>query len=103
MSIATTEIGKTRAINVTIKIDATERERLKSLAVAKKRTPHYLMKEAIERYLEDEEAEQLAIQEATVSLEHYERTGLHITLDEVKQWVKDLKTDRNAKLPVCHT
>ena len=103
MTTATTGIEKARAVNVTIKIDNTERDRLKSLAVAKKRTPHYLMKEAIERYLEDEEAEQIAIQEATASLEHYERTGLHITFDEVKQWAKDLKTNRNAKLPVCHT
>ena len=44
-----------------------ERQRLKSLAAAKQRTPHFLMKEAIQRYIEDEEAEQAAIQAAAAS------------------------------------
>lgn len=88
--------------SMTIKIDEMRRNRLKSLAVAKKRTPHYLMKEALDFYLESEEAEQKAIQEAAASLEHFERTGLHIRLDEVKQWAKELKNNRNAQLPLCH-
>lgn len=44
-----------------------------------------------------------ALREAEISLEHYEKTGLHITLDEVKQWAKELKTNKEAKLPKCHT
>lgn len=96
-------LEKPRAATVTVKLDESHRNRLKSLALAKKRTSHYLMKEAIELYLESEEAEQQAIQEAAASLEHYERTGLHITFDEVKQWAKNLKTNRNAQLPACHT
>jgi predicted transcriptional regulator len=96
-------INKPRASSMTIKLDELHRDRLKSLAVAKRRTPHYLMKEALNFYLESEEAEQNAIQEAAASLEHFERTGLHIRLDEVKQWAKELKTNRNAKLPLCHT
>ena len=88
--------------SMTIKIDEIRRNRLKSLAVAKKRTPHYLMKEALDFYLESEEAEQKTIQEAAASLEHFERTGLHIRLDEVKQWAEELKNNRNAQLPLCH-
>jgi predicted transcriptional regulator len=88
--------------SMTIKIDDIRRNRLKSLATSKKRTPHYLMKEALDFYLEFEEAEQKAIQEAAASLEHFERTGLHIRLDEVKQWAKELKNNRNAQLPLCH-
>ena len=38
---------KPRPATVTLKLDATYRDRLKSLAATKKRTPHYLMKEAI--------------------------------------------------------
>lgn len=96
-------LEKPRAATVTVKLDESHRDRLKTLAVAKKRTSHYLMKEAIELYLESEEAEQKAIQEAAASLEHFERTGLHVTLDEVKQWAQNLKTNRNAQLPACHT
>jgi predicted transcriptional regulator len=96
-------IEKPRASSMTIKLDEMRRDRLKSLAVAKRRTPHYLMKEALDFYLESEEAEQKAIQEAAAALEHFERTGLHVRLDEVKQWAKELKNNRNAQLPLCHT
>ena len=96
-------IEKPRTSSMTIKFDEIRRDRLKSLAVAKKRTPHYLMKEALDFYLESEEAEQKAIQEAAASLEHFERTGLHVRLDEVKQWAKELKNNRSAQLPPCHT
>ena len=58
---------KPRAVNVTVKLEHSERQSLKSLAAAKHRTPHFLMKEAIQRYIEDEEAEQAAIQAAAAS------------------------------------
>ena len=94
---------KARAVNVTVKLEHSERQRLKSLAAAKQRTPHFLMKEAIQRYIEDEEAEQAAIQAAAASLAHYKKTGLHTTLDEVKGWAKAVREDRSAKIPACHT
>jgi predicted transcriptional regulator len=96
-------LEKSKASNITIKLDSTHRDRLKSLATAKKRTPHYLMKEAIERYIDAEEAEQAALKIVDNSVSHYEMTGLHITLDEVKTWAKEVKTNRNALLPACHT
>ena len=96
-------LEKSKAANVTIKLDTTHRDRLKSLAVAKKRTPHFLMKEAIERYLVAEEAQQTVLKSVDESTAHYEATGLHVTLDEIKQWAKEVKADRNAPLPKCHT
>lgn len=96
-------LEKSKVSNITIKLDATHRDRLKSLATAKKRTPHYLMKEAIERYIDAEEAEQAALKIVDNSISHYEMTGSHITLDEVKTWVKEVKTNRNALLPACHS
>lgn len=43
------------------------------------------------------------LREAEISLKHYEKTGLHITIDEVKQWAEELKINRNGRLPKCHT
>ena len=94
---------KPRSVNVTVKLEDSERRSLKSLAAAKQRTPHFLMKEAIHRYIEDEEAEQAAIEAAVTSLAHYKKTGLHTTLDEVKVWAKAVRKNRSAKLPACHT
>ncbi len=55
----------------------------------KKRTPHYLMKEAILEHVQREEARQNFIKAAETSFEHYKETGLHITLDEFSAWVDE--------------
>jgi predicted transcriptional regulator len=98
----TSVLEKPRVTTVTLKLDAAYRERLKTLAATKKRTAHYLMKEAIGRYLDLEEAQQAILASVDGSVTHFEATGLHITHDEVKVWAKKLKTQRNASLPTCH-
>lgn len=95
-------LEKPRTATVTLKLDPSHRERLKSLAVAKQRTAHYLMKEAIERYLKTEEAQQAVLKTLDDSVDHFETTGLHITLDEFKTWAAQVKEKRNAQLPACH-
>ena len=61
------------------------------------------MKEAIERYLQTEEAQQAVLSSVDESVAHFEATGLHITLNEVQAWTKEVKTNRHAQLPTCHT
>ena len=50
--------GKARPGSVTIKLDDADRDRIAALASAKKRTAHYLMKEAILANVNQEEARQ---------------------------------------------
>jgi len=88
---------------VTVKLDPSDRDRISSLATLKKRTPHYLMKEAILEYVQREEARQNFIQAAEASFEHYKETGLHITLDEFGAWVDDVQNNPNAPITACHT
>ena len=45
-------------VNMTVKLERADRQRLKLLAATKKGTPDYLMREAIQAYIEKEEAEQ---------------------------------------------
>lgn len=94
---------KARAGSVTIKLDDVDRERIASLASVKKRTPHYLMKEAILDYVKREEARQNFIIAAEASFEHYKETGLHISLDEFSTWVDQVQQDPGAPPPACHT
>ena len=96
-------LEKSRTANMTVKLEGSERDRLKTLAAAKKRTPHYIMREAIQKYLDEEEAEQRFIAAGEASLKHYQKTGLHITLDELRTWAKDAKKHPNAPMPECHT
>ena len=89
--------------SVTIKLDDADRDRIATLASTKKRTPHYLMKEAILEYVKKEEARQNFIKAAESSFEHYKETGLHITLDEFSTWVDQAQQNPGAPVPACHT
>ena len=88
---------------VTVKLAPSDRDRIASLAIMKKRTPHYLMKEAILEYVQREEARQNFIKVANTSFEHYKETGLHITLDEFSAWVDDVQKKPDTPIPACHT
>ncbi len=89
--------------SVTIKLDVADRVRISALAAARKRTPHYLMKEAILEYVKKEEARQNFITAARSSFEHYKQTGLHITLDEFSSWVDQVQHNHDEPVPACHT
>lgn len=39
---------------------------------------------------------------ALQSLASYRKTGLHITHDELKNWLKDLENGQVRTLPECH-
>lgn len=99
----TAALEKSGTANMTVKLGGAERDRLKALAAARKRTTHYLMREAIQKFLDEEEAEQRFIAAGEASLKHYQKTGLHITLDELRSWAKDVKKDPNTPMPECHT
>lgn len=88
---------------VTVKLDPVDRNRIAALATIKKRTPHYLMKEAILAYVQKEEARQNFIKAAETSFEHYKETGLHITLEELSTWVDDVQQNPDTPVPACHT
>ena len=99
----TPSVEKTRAGSVTIKLDDADRDRIACLASAKKRTPHYLMKEAILEYVKKEESRQNFISAAESSFAHYKETGLHITLDEFSNWVDQVQENPGAPVTACHT
>jgi predicted transcriptional regulator len=88
--------------NVTVKLDSHTRSRLSAVASNKKRSTHYIMKEAIDRYLVAEEAEQAFIEIGRQALAAYQKDGLHITLDEFSAWAAAIKSDPAAQMPACH-
>ena len=42
-------------------------------------------------------------EEALRSLEHYKRTGLHVTWEELKPWLESWGTPESTDPPECHT
>ena len=96
-------VAKSRtAGSVTIKFEAADRDRIAILATNKKRTPHYLMKEAILDYVKKEEARQRFIAAAESSFGHFKETGLHITLDDFSTWINRVQQDAATPIPACH-
>ncbi len=66
-----------------VKLDEDVRDRLKALGTAKDRTPHWLMKKAIQEYLVKEECFEREKQEDQQRWQQYQDTGEHLSHEEV--------------------
>ena len=87
---------------VAIKIDADIKERVKRLADARHRSPHWLMREAISQYVEREEKRHAFRQDAIMAWDEYQATGLHVTLEEADGWLAKLEAGQDDEPPECH-
>ncbi len=57
---------------------------------------------AINMQIKQEENGRAVITAAEKSLKHYQRTGLHTTLEELKDWAHAVRRSRTEKMPACH-
>ena len=87
---------------VAIKIEPEIKERVKRLADARQRTPHWLMLEAIRQYVEREEKREAFRQDAITAWNEYQATGLHVTMEEADAWLAKLETGKDVEPPECH-
>ena len=87
---------------VAVKLDQGTRDRMKKLADAKHRTPHWLMREAIEQYVEREEKRETFRQDGIRAWEAYQATGLHVTHAEADAWLEQLEAGNDVEPPKCH-
>ncbi|WP_413991415.1 CopG family ribbon-helix-helix protein [Labrys okinawensis] len=86
-----------------VKLDTAVRERMQRLASARQRSTHWLMREAIEQYLEREEQRERLRQETLAAWEEYQATGLHVTAEEADAWLAKLEAGEDVNPPECHT
>lgn len=89
-------------VNASVKLPPALRERIQNLAETRRRTPHSLMLQAIESYVEREEKREALRQEAKAAHEHYVQTGLHLTNAEVIDWMDKIIQGEKTPLPPCH-
>jgi predicted transcriptional regulator len=85
-----------------VKLGIDERSRLAALAETRKRSPHYLMREAVSEYLGREEARQSFREEASRAWRDYKETGLRATHDEVDAWIESLGGRKPRRQPKWH-
>ncbi len=81
---------------VGLRLDEDTQQRLKALGKTRERSPHYLMKEAVERYLTTEESIESERQLMKDRWERYELTGQTIAHDDVVDWAKGLTNSGKA-------
>jgi predicted transcriptional regulator len=87
------------AKTIGVKVDEATRARLKALAKAKNRSPHWVMKEALAEYLTREEQKERERQEDQARWERYVLTGEAVHHDRVRQWLRGLADGRDDQCP----
>jgi predicted transcriptional regulator len=64
-----------------LKLDIEVKKRVQRLASVRRRSPHWLMREAIE--------------------DHYQTTGLYVTAEDADAWLAKLEAGKGAAPPKC--
>ncbi|WP_187364242.1 CopG family ribbon-helix-helix protein [Massilia genomosp. 1] len=87
---------------MSVKLDADTRARLERLAESRRRTPHWMLREAIVQYVVREEKRETFRQDTLKAWEEYQATGLHVTADEADAWLQNLEEGNDIEPPECH-
>ncbi|NRR31097.1 ribbon-helix-helix protein, CopG family [Oxalobacteraceae bacterium] len=87
---------------VTIRIDQDTLDRVKHLADTRQRTPHCLMKEAIQQYLDREEKRETFRNDTLNAWKESQTTGMHAGADEVSAWLETWGDDDELAALKCH-
>ena len=74
-----------------VRLNEDTQRRLEALGKARDRTPHYLMKTAVERFLEVEEALETERRIVKSRWEKYELTGETVDHEDVKAWAASVR------------
>jgi len=85
-----------------LKLDIETKKRIQRLAAARRRSPHWVMLEAIEQYVEREEKREQFRRQALAAWTDYQTTGLHVTAEEADAWLAKLEAGKDAALPKCY-
>ncbi|SFV12197.1 CopG family ribbon-helix-helix protein [Pseudoduganella namucuonensis] len=87
---------------MSVKLDPDTRARLEQLAESRRRTPHWILREAVAQYVEREEKREAFRQDTLKAWEEYRTTGLHVTADEADAWLAQLTEGNDVEPPECH-
>jgi predicted transcriptional regulator len=85
-----------------VKIDDALTARMQDLGNRRQRSLLSIVHEAIAQYVEREEARETFKQEALDSWAEYQESGLHLTGQEVSDWLKTWGTEADQEPPECH-
>jgi predicted transcriptional regulator len=87
---------------LSVKLDNELNERISRLADDRNRSPQSIVNEALQQYVDKEEAISTREREALDALRDYRETGLHLTGEEVDAWLATWGTEHEVDAPECH-
>lgn len=85
-----------------IKLNDDLKARISKLSEQRKRSARWIMREAIQQYVDREEARESFKQEAEASRSEFQATGMHLTGEETRAWLRTWGTDAETEAPPCH-
>jgi predicted transcriptional regulator len=85
-----------------LKLDPNLKDRVQQLASARRRSAHWIMREAVEQYVSREEKREAFHRDALAAWNDYQATGLHATAEEADAWLAKLEAGEAAEAPECH-
>ncbi len=86
----------------TIDIDVALKNRIEQLAELRRRPTQSIIGEAIQQYVDREEARENFKNDAMASWAVYQETGRHLTGEEVRAWLNTWGGDSDKAAPACH-
>jgi len=95
-------MAATIARPMSVKLDPDTRARLEHLAQSRRRTPHWMLREAVAQYVEREEKRENLKQETLKAWDEYQTSGLHVTAGEADAWLAQLSDGNDIDPPECH-
>jgi predicted transcriptional regulator len=90
------------ASTTSIKLDDETKRRVQELARMRRRSTHWLLREAVAQYVEREERREQFRQAALSAWAEHQATGSHVTAEEADAWLAGLEAGEDAEPPVCH-
>jgi len=91
------------ATSTSIKLADGLKEKLQAIAKDENRSANWLMNDAIAQYVERKARRKALLDKMRAAHEEYERTGLHLTHEEVKEWMAKRARGERAPMPKLHT
>ena len=90
------------ATPTSLKLDDDLKGRVQQLASARRRSAHWIMREAIAQYVEREEKREAFKQDALRAWGDYQADGVHLTAEKADAWLARLEAGEDVEPPDCH-
>jgi predicted transcriptional regulator len=92
----------TSSATASLKLDPELKARVRRLAETRRRSQHWVMREAIQQYIDREEQREQLRQDALAAWAEYQSSGQHATAMEADEWLARLEAGEDGPPRATH-